>query len=98
MTNRRLALARMGLLGAVLAKFAGITLCLTAGAGNVSAGDNPVMLQWFEVKWTDMEKRVPDWFMAGYGSVWLPPATRCTDSGSAGYNPLDRFDFGTPAS
>jgi len=85
------------ILGVLLAKFAGATLCLTAAAGNVAAGDNPVILQWFECKWTDMEKRVPDWFMAGYGAVWLPPISRCLDTGSAGYNPFDRFDLGTPA-
>ncbi len=98
MTTRRNALLRMSLCGALLGKIAGFSLCLTTNAGTVVAGDNPVMLQWFECKWTDMEKRVPDWFMAGYGSVWLPPAAKCTDAGSAGYNPLDRFDFGTPTS
>lgn len=83
--------------GVLLAKAAGATLCLTAAAGNVAAGDNPVILQWFECKWTDMEKRVPDWFMAGYGAVWVPPISRCLDSGSAGYNPFDRFDLGSPS-
>lgn len=81
----------------LLAKSLGAALCLTVASGSVLAGDNPVILQWFECKWTDMEKRVPDWFMAGYGAVWLPPISKCVDANSAGYNPFDRFDLGTPA-
>ncbi|MGH7242866.1 MAG: hypothetical protein ACREJD_05555 [Phycisphaerales bacterium] len=56
------------------------------------------MLQWFECKWSDMEKKVPDWFVAGYGAVWLPPPSRCLDATSTGYDPFDKFDFGSPAS
>lgn len=89
---------KVGMLGLVLSKLAGATLCLTAAAAPVVAGDNPVMLQWFETRWADMERRVPDWFMAGYGSVWLPPATKGRDPQSAGYDPFDRFDLGSPAS
>jgi hypothetical protein len=48
-----------------------------ARAGN----DNPVMLQWFEARWQDMERRVPDFFLAGYGSVW---ATAAEQGGSFG--------------
>ncbi len=62
------------------------------------------MMQWFETPWTDMEHRMPDWFVAGYGSTWLPPVSRGylwpgasdQNSSSAGYDVFDRFDLGKP--
>ncbi|MBC7834403.1 MAG: hypothetical protein H7Y88_04790 [Phycisphaerales bacterium] len=60
------------------------------------ADDNPVMLQWFETRWQTMERRVPDFFMAGYDGVWLPPPSRAGDSSSPGYDVFDRFDLGRP--
>ena len=59
----------------ILAKLAGATVSMTALAAPVVAGDNPAMLQWFENKWYDMERRLPDWYTYGWGSVWLPPVT-----------------------
>jgi hypothetical protein len=61
----------------------------------------PVMLQWFECRWPDMERRMTDWFLAGYGSVWLPPVSRGRsnpnqNSTSAGYDVFDRFHLGKP--
>ncbi len=64
----------------------------------------PVMLQWFECRWQDMERRMSDWFVAGYGSVWLPPVSRGyvspsnsnQNGDSAGYDAFDRFDLGKP--
>ena len=67
--------------------------------------DDPApMLQWFECRWYDMERRMGDYFMAGYGSVWLPPVSRGyvdpltpnQNSFSAGYDPFDRFQLGKP--
>lgn len=86
------------LLGALAGKLIGLSLCMTASAGPVVTNENPVMLQWFENKWYDMERRVPDWFTFGYGSVWLPPVTKARDPQSPGYDPFDRFDLGSPAS
>jgi len=80
---------------ALLAQVVGLAACVFA-PGAFAA--DPVMLQWFECKWSDMEKKVPDWFVAGYGAVWLPPPSRCRDSLSTGYDPFDRFDFGSPTS
>jgi glycosidase len=53
------------------------------------------MLQWFDGSWRSMTRRAPDIFMAGYGSLWIPPASRA-DSGnqSVGYDVYDRFDLG----
>ena len=41
--------------------------------------------------------RMPDVFTAGYGSLWLPPASKADTGGfSVGYDPFDRFDLGSP--
>jgi glycosidase len=81
---------------------------LSVAAGLTSSAlaqeDPPVMLQWFECKWADIERKMPDFFIAGYGSVWLPPPSKCyidprsgnQNGTSAGYDPLDRFDLGRP--
>ncbi len=89
---------KRGLQVVILAKLAGATVSMTAFAAPVVAGDNPAMLQWFENKWYDMERRLPDWFTYGWGSVWLPPVTKGRDTSSAGYDPFDRFDLGSPSS
>lgn len=57
----------------------------------------PVILQYFESKWSTMEKRAPDVFMAGYGALWTPPPGRALyddQGGGIGYNIYDRFDMG----
>lgn len=69
---------------------------LVALAGSAHANDNPVILQWFECQWRDVEHRAPDFFMAGYGATWLPPATKAMSSASVGYDIWDRFDLGSP--
>lgn len=60
-----------------------------------SAQSNPVILQWFEIEWDDIERRTPDFFLAGYNAVWLPPPSKASYQ-SAGYDPFDRFDLGKP--
>lgn len=84
------------------------SLLALVGPGTIAplarANDNPVMLQWFETKWTDIEHRAPDYFVAGYGSLWLPPISRAyvwpgstnQNGDSAGYDVFDRFDLGKP--
>jgi hypothetical protein len=76
------------------------TLAALAGAAapSLAGNDNPVILQWFEAKWTDIERRTPDFFLAGYGAVWLPPPSKAAASNSAGYDVFDRFDLGKPSS
>lgn len=83
---------------------AGLAGMCTNASGQGWEENPPVMMQWFEVRWADMERRMPDWFAAGYGSVWLPPVSRGylnpTDldqnSKSAGYDVFDRFHLGKP--
>jgi len=71
-------------------------LTLVGTSAGLAANDPPVMLQWFEVRWEFIEHRMPDFFLAGYGSAWLPPAAKCGSTASAGYDVFDRFDFGRP--
>lgn len=53
-------------------------------------------LQWFEIEWDDIERRTPDFFLAGYDAVWLPPISKTSSFLSPGYDPFDRFDLGQP--
>jgi hypothetical protein len=71
-------------------------LLLLAGAAPALAQVSPVYLQWWENRWTDMEHRTPDFFMAGYGALWLPPISKGGSTNSAGYDVWDRFDLGSP--
>ncbi len=71
-------------------------LALAAGSSAMAINDPPVMIQWFEVRWEFIERRMPDFFLAGYGSAWLPPPSKAGSNGSAGYDVWDRFDFGKP--
>ncbi len=86
----------------LLALAAGSALALPHAA---QAQEDPApMLQWFECRFADMERRMPDFFMSGWGSVWLPPVSKGyisprdanQNSFSAGYDPFDRFDLGSP--
>ncbi len=76
-------------------------LCLVAAiaAGltpTASAQNNQNYLQWFEAEWNRIERRVPDFFLAGYNAVWLPPPSKTSAYNSPGYDPFDRFDLGRP--
>src|SRR3954464_11524456 len=65
-----------------------------ATAQDVSA---PVILQYFESRYTTIESRMPDVFRAGYGTIYTPPPGRAgSGSSSVGYDPYDRFDLGQP--
>ncbi len=77
---------------ALLALFAGCAFASPALAQAI----NPVYLQWWEVKWTDMEHRTPDFFIGGYGALWLPPISKAGSTNSVGYDVWDRFDIGRP--
>lgn len=92
-TSRRLdasSAMRVGLLA--LAALAGGAVTERTASAQAST----VILQWFEAPWTAIEYRMPDYFMAGYTGVWLPPVSRASDPTSPGYDVFDRFDLGTP--
>ena len=75
----------------------GAALLMLCAAGAARAQeDPPAILQWFECPWQWVEHRTPDLFQAGYGSVWLPPPSKCSDGKSPGYDTFDRFDLGSP--
>jgi len=79
----------------VLRKGAAVSLTLLV-CGVACAAPDPIICEWFEQQYDEMERKMPDFFLAGYGAVWLPPNARCTNSDSAGYNVFNRFDLGSP--
>ncbi|XOV74379.1 MAG: alpha-amylase family glycosyl hydrolase [Phycisphaerales bacterium] len=66
-----------------------------AGLAPVASADE-VMLQWFENSWSNLELRMPDFFLAGYNATWLPPVMLPGDPTSPGYDQFDKFNLGTP--
>ena len=84
-----------------LALLAVVATASTLSNGTAQAQDASAapILQWFESSYDVQEERVADFFMAGYGSVWIPPTGRA-DSGnqSVGYDVYNRFDLGGPGS
>jgi alpha-amylase len=65
-------------------------------ASSATADGNPVWLQWFETRWETIEYRMPDFYVAGYDSTWIPPCWKAADPTSAGFDVFDRFDLGRP--
>ena len=70
-----------------------LLICIAGSHANAQNAQN--YLQWFETEWDDIERRVPDFFLAGYNAVWLPPVS-ISSFLSPGYDPFDRFDLGQP--
>ena len=78
--------------GAMVGAGVAAVLGATAGAEDVSL---PVIFHHFEATYDLQVNRTADIFLAGYGSIWVPPSGRAsTGSGSVGYDPYDRFDLG----
>lgn len=82
----------------------GVSFLLAMAAGSLLTAPvhaqstaSPVIMQWFEASWATIERRMPDYFIAGYGATWLPPGTKASQN-SVGYDPFDRFDLGSPGS
>ena len=69
---------------------------LVIGSALTAAGDEAAIIQWFEAHRNTIEYRMPDFFVAGYGAVWLPPQSRGRDINGTGYDVFDRFDLGRP--
>ncbi len=69
-------------------------------AAGPALGSTPVsILQYFEAEWDTIRHRMPDVFMAGYESLWLPPPQKgAGGTSSIGYDLFDRFDLGSNAS
>lgn len=79
---------------------AGLVAVLAGGVLSASAvageAPKPAILQWFETSYANVERKMPDFFMAGYGAVWFPPNRVPGDSTSPGYDEFDKFNLGTP--
>lgn len=73
-----------------------IAAAVASLASAATAQNKQNYLQWFEAEWDRIERRVPDFFLAGYDAVWLPPVSRTATFHSPGYDPFDRFDLGKP--
>ncbi|XAM01632.1 hypothetical protein OT109_09580 [Phycisphaeraceae bacterium D3-23] len=75
----------------------GVIACVPSPTTKAQDASAAPILQWFESTYETQEARLPDVFMAGYGTVWLPPPGRADLSDfSVGYDVYDRFDLGTP--
>jgi len=73
-----------------------LTIVGLAASATPARADAPIFLQWFETRWSTMEYRIPDFFMAGYEATWIPPIFKASDPTSAGFDTFDRFDLGSP--
>ena len=76
-----------------------MVLIVALGWGSAAGQDvsPPPTLQLFDARWETIEHRMADVFMAGYGSMWVPPPSRADSGGhSVGYDVFDRFDLGAP--
>ncbi|GJM19652.1 MAG: hypothetical protein DHS20C14_18650 [Phycisphaeraceae bacterium] len=90
--------ARGGRMAWQLRSLAGVAtagVCGLAAIPAAAAPGNMVILQGFEWEWDDIERRMPDVFMAGYNGFWLPSASFASHQ-SAGYDPFDKFSLGEP--
>ncbi|MFG0326705.1 MAG: GC-type dockerin domain-anchored protein [Phycisphaerales bacterium JB037] len=65
-------------------------------AGAAAGDETRVFLQWFEASWNDIERKMPDFFIAGYDATWLPPPSKAASTASVGYDTFNRFDLGKP--
>lgn len=89
------ALTRAGLTCLTSTRRITAVLLLLCGSSATAANDNGAVLQIFENSWSNIERRMPDVFLSGYGSLWLPPPSLASFA-SAGYDVFDRFDLGKP--
>ena len=53
------------------------------------------LLQYFNVGWAEVARKMPELAEAGYDSLWLPPPTKASGGLSVGYDLWDPFDLGS---
>ena len=53
-----------------------------------------VILQYFQMPWRGMTRKMPELAEAGYSALWLPPPTKASGGLSVGYDLWDPFDLG----
>ena len=53
------------------------------------------MLQYFNVSWSEVARKMPELAEAGYNSLWLSPPGKASGGLSVGYDLWDAFDLGS---
>lgn len=67
------------------------TLWPTAALAQV----DPIILQYFETPWKEIQSRMPEIALAGYTAIWVPPITKGAEGvKDVGFAVFDRFDLG----
>ncbi len=75
--------------------FATCVATLAAAVGSIGrtvSAQGPI-LQYFESPYAETTDRIPDVFMAGYGTLWIPPSSKAEGGQSVGYDVFDRFQL-----
>jgi hypothetical protein len=56
---------------------------------------DPVILQYFETPWKEIQARLPEIARIGYTAIWVPPVTKGAEGvKDVGFAVFDRFDLG----
>ncbi|MGP1346746.1 MAG: hypothetical protein ACTS3F_08790 [Phycisphaerales bacterium] len=84
-------------IAALLLALAGSALTGVVADAATDSAPGPAILQWFETGYPNVERKMPDFFMAGYGAVWFPPNRVAADPSSPGYDEFNKFSLGTPS-
>ena len=58
-----------------------IATAFAPGAAPAVDASAPAILQWFDSSYGTQRERVADFFLAGYGSTWIPPVGRADSGG-----------------
>lgn len=53
------------------------------------------MLQYFNVSWSEVARKMPELAEVGYNSLWLPPPAKASGGLSVGYDLWDAYDLGS---
>ncbi|MGH8048127.1 MAG: alpha-amylase family glycosyl hydrolase, partial [Chthoniobacterales bacterium] len=74
---------------------AALAVWVLGAIASAAHAQSETVLQYFNTKWSEIERRMPELAEAGYTSLWLPPPQKSSaGTFSVGYDPLDRFDLG----
>jgi Alpha amylase, catalytic domain len=71
-----------------------VLACALLLAGILGSARGEMMMQLFQVRWSDLTQKMPELAEAGYDSLWLPPPAKAGSVYSVGYDAFDAFDLG----
>ena len=63
--------------------------------GRLPSAHAEAMLQYFNVSWSEVARKMPELAEAGYNSLWLPPPAKASGGLSVGYDLWDPYDLGS---